>query len=226
MSFIIALMLLSVDTPDVTVASGVSDTAVLVKESSCAERLAPLTSLLLPGTGELIRGYRLKGELFLWGDGFAIAGAAGFGWDAVNKRGASANMAVMYAGSNASNRSRAYLSAMENFVSSDAYNLDIAREARSLYPDDLVAQQEYIARNSFTGEDSWMWGSDSLWTEFLNQRTRMRKASQTSTVFMGIMLLTRLASMLDVTFFSPVGSSRLGIVPRFDIPGIQLTYRF
>ncbi len=220
----IALIFVSVDTPQMS--EDAQNMVVAITEPSRAERLAPLTSLLLPGTGELIRGYRLKGELFLWGDGFAIAGAAGFGWDAVNKRDASANMAVMYAGSNASNHSRAYLSAMENYFSSDDYNVSVAREARSLYPDDLAAQQEYIASNSFRDDDSWMWGSDSLWTEFLNQRTRMRKAQQTSTAFLGLMLLTRIASVMDVAFFSPVGSSRLGIVPRFDIPGIQLTYRF
>ena len=229
----IALIFVSADTPrmpedaqDMVVAITEPSPPSTPSPPSRAERLAPLASLVLPGTGELIRGYGLKGELFLWGDGLAIAGAAGFGWDAANKRNSSISMTVIYADANPLNRSRTYLGAMENYFSSDDYNVSVAREARSLYPDDLAAQQEYIASNSFRGDDFWMWGSDSLWTEFLNQRIRMRKAQQTSTAFLGLMLLTRVASVMDVAFFSPVGSSRLGIVPRFDIPGIQLTWRF
>ena len=228
MTLIMALMLVSANTSQVPVVKQTSEMAVPIKEPSRAEKLAPLASLLLPGTGELIRGYNLKGELFLWADGMAITGAAGFGWDALNKRSASANMAVMYADANASNRSRDYLGAMETFVSSDAYNLDVAREARSFYPDDFAAQQEYIVRNSFTGEDAWEWSSDSLWDEYISQRTLMRKASQVSTAFMGIMLLTRVASVMDVAFFSPIGEGRLGLLPLYDPanPGLQLVYRF
>jgi hypothetical protein len=228
MGFIIALMLVSADAPQVAVEEQSSEMAVSVKEPSRAEKMAPLISLVLPGTGELIRGYKLKGELFLWADGLAITGAAGFGWDAGNKRSASVTMAVMYAGASASNRSRDYLGALERFASSDAYNLDVAREARSVYPEDFTAQQEYIASHSFTGDDEWEWSSDSLWDEYIAQRILMRKASQASTAFMGIMLLTRVASVMDVAFFSPVGKSRVGFVPIPDpyAPGVGLVYRF
>lgn len=226
MSFIITLIFISADTSQIPVAKDASEMALTTRELTRAEKLAPFASLFLPGTGELIRGYRLKGELFLCGDGLAIAGAAGFGWDAFNKGQAAIGMAVMNADANPSNRSRIYLAAMESYFSSDDYNLNVAREARDLYPDDLAAQQDYIAANSFTGGDAWMWRSDSLMMGYFNQRIRMRRAQQTSTVFIGVMLLTRLASTLDVAFFSPVGSSRLGIVPRFDPPGIQLIWRF
>jgi hypothetical protein len=228
MTLIIALMLVSADASQVPVEKQTSEMAVPIKEPSRAEKLAPWASLVLPGAGELIRGYKLKGELFLWADGLAITGAAGFGWDALSKRSASVNMAVMYADANVSNRSRDYLGAMENFASSEDYNLDVAREARSLYPKDFAAQQEYIATHSFTGDDVWEWSSDSLWDEYISQRTLMRKASQVSTAFMGIMLLTRVASTFDVAFFSPVGESRLGLVPIPDPanPGVQVVCRF
>jgi len=227
MTFVIALILISADVPNDAPNDAAAKT-IEVRESSRAEKLAPLASLLFPGTGELIRGYKLKGELFLWGDAAAMTVAAAYGWDGINKRGASVSLAVMYADASISNSSRAYFNAMENYGSSQAYNQSVAREARSLYPDDLAAQQEYLAENSYAGEDAWEWQSDSLWDAYLDQRTGMRKANQVSTAFLGIMLLTRLSSLLDVSFFSPVGETRLGVVPVADpaAPGLELVYRF
>lgn len=190
------------------------------------QRLAPVGSVLIPGTGEFIRGYPKKGEAFLWAEGFAVTGAAGFGWDAYQKREAARTMAVLNAGSNPSNRSRDYLAALENYASSDEYNLDVAREARQLYPDDFSAREEYLKANSFTGEDAWEWESDSLFSEYALQRTRMRTARQVSSAFLGVMLLNRVVSMFDVTFFSPLTSERWGLEPTLDEPGLRFTWRF
>ena len=193
---------------------------------SFGQRIAPWASLLLPGTGELLRGYPVKGEIFLWADGAAVTGAIGFGWDAASKADAARTMAVMYAGANPLNSSRTYLSAIESYRSSDDYNLDVAIEARRLYPDDLEAQQRYIETNSFTGDDAWVWPSDSLLLEYFNERTGMRRAQAASQAFLGLMLLARLASAFDVAFFSPPQGGRVGLAPMPDRLGLQITYRF
>lgn len=219
MSFLLTLLLLGAD-PSQEMQSGV--------ELTRAERLAPLASLLLPGTGELIRGYRVKGEIFLWADALTMAGVAGFGWDAAGKRRAATYIAVMHADANPDNRSHKYLAALEGYLSSDDYNQYIAREARSLYEDDLTAQQEYIAQNSFAGEDIWTWESDSSRLTYLEERNNMRRAWQTSQILMGVMLLARVTSMFDVSFFSPPPQSRVGlkVYPHPQTPGVQLVYRF
>ncbi|MBN2378284.1 hypothetical protein JXM67_00560 [candidate division WOR-3 bacterium] len=197
-------------------------------ELSSAQRLAPLYSLLLPGTGELIRGYKVKGEIFLWVDGITAAGVAGFGWDASGKRRASIYSAIMHAHANPDNRSHKYLAAMEGFLSSGDYNQGIAREARALYEKDLTKQLEYIEKNSFVEEDAWVWETDSLRLSYLEERNDMRRAWQTSQALMGLMLLTRVVSAFDAGFFSEPKESKFGLGISVDphIPGIQLVYRF
>jgi len=210
MSFLLALFLIGSDIPDTTK----------------ADRLAPLASFLLPGTGELIRGYKVKGEVFLWTDGLVMAGVAGFGWDAAGKRNAAIYDAEMNAGANPSNRTHKYLAAMESNLSSNDYNLNVTKEARNMYPDDLAKQQEYITANSFVGDDIWSWQTDSLRIAYLNERNNMRRAWQTSQALMGVMLLTRIVSLFDVSFFSPPQGSRFGLETGTDLPGIKLVYRF
>lgn len=199
-----------------------------VPELPRIQKLAPFSSLIVPGTGELIRGHRLKGEIFLWSDFVVASGVAGFGWDAVSKRNAAIGFAVVNAGANPENRSRDYLAALESFISTDEYDLNLAREARAKYPDDLLAQQEYIQANRYTGENEWMWASDSARLRYLDQRNDMRKSTQVSQTLMAIMVLTRVVSFFDVAFSSPPAQTRLGVVPVTNpqAPGIQLVYRF
>jgi len=193
-----------------------------------SQRLAPLYSFLLPGTGELIRGYKLKGELLLWIDGVTVAGVAGFGWDAMGKRNAAISTAILHAGANPDNKSHRYLSTLEGYNSTEDYNYYLAREARSRYEDDLAAQQEYIEKMSFPADDAWVWESDSLRLAYLEERNNMRLSWRTSQALMGIMLLTRIVSVFDVGFFSPPKKSSFGFeaVPDPHSPGVQVVYRF
>lgn len=216
MKLVLTLVLLSAQASGQPVAS----------EPPWLQRMAPLGSVIVPGTGELIRGYPGKGEAFLWAEGFAVTGAAGFGWDAYRKREAAISLAVLDAGSSPSNRSREYLAALENYASSEAYNQDVAREARQLFPDDFAARQEYVADNGFTGDEAWEWESDSLMSLYVEQRRLMRVAWQASQVFMGVMVLNRLASVFDVAFFSPLEDNRWGVAPTLDSPGLKFTWRF
>ncbi|MBD3285692.1 hypothetical protein GF338_05080 [candidate division WOR-3 bacterium] len=198
------------------------------QELPTSQRLAPLYSALAPGTGELIRGYNVKGEIFLWFDGITVAGVAGFGWDALGKRNAAISSAVLHAGANPSNKTHRYLVALEGYNSLEVYNCYLAREARSVYEDDLKAQKEYIEQETFPAEDAWVWESDSLRLVYLEERNNMRRSWRTSQALMGLMLLTRIASVFDVGFFSPPKESRLGIetVPDPQFPGVQVICRF
>ncbi len=216
MGFFISLILLT---------QGISTTTDSLQLSR-KERLAPWASLALPGTGELMRGYRVKGELFLWLDGLTIAGVTGFGIDALEKNNAACGMAVMNAGANPANRSHTYLSAMESYLSSDDYNIDLAIEARYLYPDDLTKQKEYIDARSIKEEDVWLWNSDSIRIEYFKERTAVRRSQQTAQILAGVMVVTRIVSVFDVSFFSPRKEANLGIIPSLDTPGISLVYRF
>lgn len=220
MNMILALLLLGAEAQ--IPGEAVTQTA----PGTLGHRLAPWASLLVPGSGELLRGYKLKGEAFLWADGAALTGAVGFGWDAASKGSAARGMAVMNAGANSGNRSRTYLAALEEYLSSDDYNLEVAIDARRLYPNDFQEQQAYIAEHSFAGDDAWLWVSDSLRSEYVDQRARARKSEQACQAFIGIMVLARLASAFDVVFFSPQKESRLGVVPTWDHPGFRITCRF
>ncbi len=206
-----------------------SQPANVNSEMTFGEKFAPWASLIYPGTGELLRGYKLKGEILMWADGLAVTSMLGFTWDAANKRNVSRQMAVMDAGANPSNPNEKYYSKMEEFLSSDLYNQSLAIKARKAYPKDLPAQKAYIAARAYVGDDAWVWKSDSAKVRYLRQRTAMRNSEGTSNIIFGVMVLTRIISVFDVAFFSPpTESPRLGLEPVVDpnAPGLKLTYHF
>jgi hypothetical protein len=212
----------------ILVIQGTLSTVVDSVQLSRKDKFAPWASLLFPGTGELMRGYKVKGELLLWADGLSIAGVAGFSLDALEKNNAAVGMAAINAGANPKNRSHSYLSAMEGYMSSDDYNLALAIEAREQYPDDLQKQKEYVDARKFSKEDVWLWGSDSLRIEYFKERTSVRRSQQTAQILAGVMVITRIFSVFDVSFFSPRKESDFGLVPvpNLERPGVSFVYRF
>lgn len=216
------LILLSLVCTSPDLAGTIPDSVVMTRK----DRFAPWASLLFPGSGELMRGYQTKGEILLWIDGITIAGVAGFGWDSYQKNNSAIGMAAMNAGANPLNRSSSYLNSMESYMSSDDYNADLLIEARSRYPDDLEKQKEYYEARKIEDEDAWLWKTDSLRLEYFQQRTSMRNSVGAAQILAGVMVLTRVFSVFDVSFFSPPKESRLGLIPQFDNPGVQLVYRF
>jgi hypothetical protein len=201
-----------------------------------------IASLALPGAGEMWRQDRTKGEIFLWADaaiwvtygGLTIVG---------NARNQSAKLfARNYSGAASSYGNDDYYVNLERYANSDAYNEDVRRDARELYPTDPAKQKEYADAHYYTGSMAWSWGSDSLRYTYWNERRSARSVLHTAAFFLGAAVLNRVVSAVDVAFFSetpaarphsapgtsavPSTFSRLGVAVIDDKPGLGLLFRF
>jgi hypothetical protein len=193
-----------------------------------------LASLALPGTGEMWLNSRLKGELFLWSDA-----AVWLTYGTMTAVGSSRNQtarlfARQYSGSSLVPRTDEYYVALERYPNSEMYNEDVRREAREMYPDNPDRQRAYVESHSYSGDKAWNWGSDSLRYNYWRQRKGARSVLHAAGFVLGAALVDRLASAIDVAFFTPNPSSgaarprnsRLAAVPTLDRPGMTVFYRF
>jgi len=206
-----------------------------------------LASLALPGAGEMLKGSRGKGEVFLWTDaaiwltygGLTIVGNAG---------NTSAKLfARRFSGASATAGSDEYYVNLERYDNSEQYNEDVRRDAREIYHDSAPdKQKQYAESHSYTGALAWDWGSDSLRYTYWYQRRNARSVLHAAGFFVGAALLNRIVSAVDVAFFTAdkdeavrrhSGNSqlaarhsslvtRLGAAPLLDRPGLALIYRF
>jgi hypothetical protein len=194
-----------------------------------------LASAVLPGAGELWMGSRTKGEVFLWTDagiwlthgGLSLVG---------NARNQDAKLyARRYSGASASWVGDDYYVAVERYDNSDQYNEDIRRDARQMYPDDPENQKRYYETHGIFDTGAWNWnGADSLRLAYWDRRKAARNLTHTAGFFLGAALLNRLASAVDVAFFtkpqrdhsSLLFERRLTVAPLPDQPGLGLYFRF
>lgn len=198
-----------------------------------------VASLAVPGAGEMWMKSHLKGEIFLWTDA-AVWVTYGTMTAVGNSRNQSAKLfAREFSGSSMAQRTDDYYVALERYPNSDMYNEDVRRDARELYPNDPDQQRAYAASHSYTGDNAWTWGSDSLRYSYWRQRKSSRSVLHTAGFVVGAALVDRLASAIDVAFFTRApeareqGSkgareqgSRLGAAPTLDQPGLTVFYRF
>jgi hypothetical protein len=193
-----------------------------------------IASLAVPGAGEMWMKSHLKGEIFLWTDA-AVWVAYGTMTTIGNSRNQSAKLfAREFSGSSMAQRTDDYYTALERYPNSDMYNEDVRRDARELYPNDPDQQRAYAASHSYTGDNAWAWGSDSLRYNYWRQRKSSRSVLHTAGFVIGAALVDRLASAIDVAFFTRTSSAgarlghevRLGAAPTLDQPGLTVFYRF
>jgi hypothetical protein len=176
----------------------------------------------------------LKGEIFMWTDA-AVWLTYGTMTTIGNSRNQVAKLfARQYSGSSLAQRADAYYVALERYPNSDMYNEDVRRDAREMYPDNPDRQHAYVTSNSYSGENAWSWGSDSLRYNYWRQRKGSRSVIHTAGFVLGAALVDRLASAIDVAFFTPASNAgaarerenRFGASPTPDQPGLAVFYRF
>ncbi|MBM3315917.1 hypothetical protein FJY71_08820, partial [candidate division WOR-3 bacterium] len=140
-----------------TAAVMLSGSAVAARLDSAAapvsrRGLATLASAALPGTGQLLLGTRVRGEVMLWTDAALWSLWGGSTWLGASRERDARLVASAKAGADLGQTDRRYYRALERYDNSDEYNEDVRREARARYPDDPDAQRRYYEANSYSGE--------------------------------------------------------------------------
>jgi len=104
--------------------------------------------------------------------------------------------AIEYAGASSERKDALYLNAMEWFPTWEEYDAWLRAKARSLYPEDLSAQQAYIDSYYIDPEYAWDWGDTTYFYEYRDIRYTARGYATAATYAVGVAIVQRIVSAL------------------------------
>lgn len=165
-------------------------------------RKALLFSLLLPGAGQQYLGNTGRARMMYVSEAGIWTSFAGFRIQGRMREDRYKEVARLFAGVQG-DRDDDYYMVIAHYVSNEAYNIDVMREARYLYPDSddsvqVKQRQAYFEANGYFGADAWEWESLEHQREFELTRTRSRESYRRAVLTTGFAVLNRVVSMIDV----------------------------
>lgn len=181
-----------------------------------------IASAIMPGWGELILQRKNEARTF-----FILEGSLWLSYYTFNHFGhglekSSRIYAFEHAGANPLRDDQEYFDNIEDYISSDIYNLFVERDASIYYPDDPVKQQEYIQKYGYFGDDQWEWDTLTSQTTYWQKRKSARENLRRASFMTGFMLINRFVSILNVAILKD--GSKLGLDAE---PGkIGISYKF
>ena len=163
-------------------------------------KLAMLYSLLLPGLGESYLGYKGRATAFFVVEGAIWVSFAAFRIQGDHREDLYKEFAEVHAGVAQRNDEEFYRT-IGNFIGADgpfSANEQVRRQARSIYPDDREAQDEYFEENAYTGEDEWRWSSEGRLEAYGDMRSSAENSYHNSELAVGLLVANRILSVVDV----------------------------
>jgi hypothetical protein len=167
-----------------------------------SKKKALLLSFLLPGAGELSLGERGRATGFFLAEGaiwthftwFTVAGHL--------RRDDYIEQAQRNAGIGVDDEEDDYWRLVGQYDRSsgsgaDAYEEDLRREARDLYPGDPAAQDAWVAERLPSGDRAWSWSSSELRESYRETRERSRRAFDRAKYSFAAAILNRIVSVID-----------------------------
>ncbi len=182
-----------------------------------------LASALMPGWGEALSGRKNQARAFFLVEGTLWTAYAGFKFAGHKLESSSRAFAVAHCGANPQAPDDDYFDVLEDYPSSDDYNLEIERNASIYYPDDLERQQEYIRENGYFGEDAWQWDTSANRTQYWQTRRTAREHLQRASFMTGFALVNRLVSVLNVALFK--AEDKFGLETRDNAVGLYFRFQ-
>jgi len=181
-----------------------------------------LASAIIPGWGELILQKKNEARTFFIIEGSLWFSYYTFNWFGHKLESSSKIYAFEHAGANPLRNDQEYFDNLEDYNSSDDYNLIVERDASLYYPNDPVRQQEYIQKYGYFGDDQWEWDTLTNWNIYWRRRKIARENLRRASFMTGFMLINRIVSVLNVAVFKQESGLGLEVEPG----KIGLSYRF
>ncbi|MEO0136147.1 MAG: hypothetical protein ABIL39_08915 [candidate division WOR-3 bacterium] len=172
-----------------------------------------LASAIMPGWGEWILQKKNEARTFFIIEGTLWTSYYTFNYFGVKLEKSSRIFAFEHAGANPLRKDKEYFDNLEDFNSSDEYNLLIEHEASQYYPDDPVRQQEYIKENGYFGEDSWEWDALDNRNIYWERRKAARENLRRASFITGFLIINRLVSVVNVAIFKQESGFGLEVEP-------------
>ena len=161
--------------------------------------VAVMMSVVLPGWGELYTGHTARAKGFMAAEAAIWLGYAGFTIQGNLREDDYRDYARTFAGVGA-DAGGEYWDDVSDFIRSEgfaSYNETIRREARSLYPDDLEAQEAYFRENGYFGGMAWEWESEERFREFRRLKHNASVSFRSAFFMSGLAVLNRAVSAID-----------------------------
>jgi hypothetical protein len=96
-----------------------------------------------------------------------------------------------------SGRSNDYYRLVGSYRSSEEYNDEVRRDARSRSGDDLQARADYYEQHRIRDELAWYWSSLDDWERYQDKRRDSNKAFKRAGTMIGVALGNRLLAAVD-----------------------------
>ena len=161
--------------------------------------VALLLSCVLPGWGEIYAGDTTRGRWFMASEAAIWVGYGAFEIQAGMRTEDYEEFARVFAGA-PDGASSDYLSDIGDYIRSEgdrSYNEAVRREARSLFPDDLDAQAQYLAEHGYYGDLAWDWGTRDRFYEYRELRRAASESERKAFYMTGLAVLNRALSAID-----------------------------
>lgn len=161
--------------------------------------VAFLMSAVLPGWGEFNTGHTTRGRAFMSAEAAIWLGYLAFTIQEDMRIHDYEEYASIFAdvpeGSDGD-----YYGDIADYIRSegaDSYNEAVRAEARSLFPDDLDAQREYVEENGYYGSLAWDWGDRDRLDRFRDLRNDAAASRKNAFYMTGLAVLNRAISAID-----------------------------
>jgi len=172
-----------------------------------------IASAILPGWGESLTGRRTEARVFFIIEGSLWSSYAGFNYFGHKTMFSSQAFAADRADANPRQDDEDYYDIVEDFDSSDDYNLKVERDASYYYPNDPLQQQEYIAENGYFGNDTWNWDTLSSRLQYWERRKAGREDMRRASFVSGFLIIDRIVSVINVAVFTKTPNIELDSEP-------------
>ncbi|HNV92480.1 MAG TPA: hypothetical protein P5518_01615 [Candidatus Cloacimonas sp.] len=164
----------------------------------------PVSSLILPGSGELLLGHNTRGATLLGADLVNLYAFYATDKEIDLQKENYMKFAELYAGVPYGMPKQHY-QAVQNYPSSSYYNNIqdmMARNYYLIYNYDPQSYTDYIAANTYQGDEEWNWQSEDKWNQYKAIRKRHQKAKMNNQLCLGLLLLNRCLSVIDSSILS------------------------
>jgi hypothetical protein len=163
---------------------------------------ALLLSLLLPGAGELSLGARGRATGFFIAEGAIWTHFAWFTVAGHLRKDDYIEQAQLNAGVGIDSADDDYWRLVGQYERSsgsgpEAYEEELRREARDLYPSDPAAQDAWVAERLPTGDRAWTWADADLRQSYRDTREGSRRAFDRAKYSFAAAILNRIVSVID-----------------------------
>lgn len=188
-------------------------------------------SALLPGSGEIVLGKYNRGTIMIATDIIAWTAYLDTGRDITNLGDSYKKYAGLYAGADINGSDR-YFQNLQSYTSSDEFNDYNEMMARNYYlvymADgfyDIEGYNAYLANFNYDESQAWNWQNSLFQKQYRKLRTNYQEARLNHNLSLGILILNRAISLLDIAFIKTDGKQQALYFSPAPDAGVMLNYR-